>query len=315
MKFLTPQGIGDVTWALAKVQSIAKRIGVDIDMAIACNDRNELQTRSLEYVRRFPFVRSAEMVRAEVLRTGAATDEKGRWRYIDDGPIPTGELFSLMPNACLERGERLEKWFPQDEIDWTITRNWKSTEAETTWAKTVESQFGPFAIVYPGPESGNTREGHNRNSLWKPFQWIELAQQIREMGLIPIAIGASYDFSFWKRHVLPVMKSIDPTAKLIVSFVGQTSIGRVLALIRRARFGIYYQSGLGVWSAFEGIPTAMFWRPEGDSAHPSRLISFNERMASAWVPPEELKSERYLPCVYTKISVDGIAHWAKKWAQ
>lgn len=314
MKFLVPTGIGDSTWALTKARAIAQRLGDGtVEIGIACeNTHDDVQRRALEYVQRFPFVRSAEMVRTgAVLKAGPHTDEQGRYRYLDDGPW-RDDWFALMPNAPLERGERLETWMPDDAIDWTITRQWMNTPKEIELAEAVERFYGRFAIIYPGPEAGNTREGHNRGGLWKPEDWAQVAGEIRDLGLTPVAIGAGYDFSYWRHFVLHALKRADPTCKLVVNLIGQLPIGKTLALIRRAAFGVYYQSGLGVWSAFEGIPTAMFWRPDGDSAHPTKKLCFDERMASAWVPPAELESGRYLPCIYTRTKVAELATWAER---
>lgn len=315
MKFLLPTGIGDTTWALTKAKAIAERLGDGkVEIGITCHREDVVETRSLEYVRRFPFVTSADMVQTgAILKSGDATDKKGRYRYIDDGDTTFAPpWYALIPNAPLERGERLETWFPDDPIDWTITNQWQNTDVEKRQVADITSRIGDYAIIYPGPEAGNTHEGHNRGGLWTPKQWVEIAQRIRAMGLTPVAIGASYDWSFWRHHIAHELKRVDPTMKLVYPFIGTLKIGQTLAVIRGSKFGIYYQSGLGVWSAYESKPTAMFWRPDGDSIHPHRLLSFDERMATAWVPPEELKAQRYLPCIYGRVSVDSIMEWAAK---
>ena len=316
MRFLLPTGIGDTTWALTKAAAIAGRLGDGlVVIAIACDDPGDVvQVRALEYVRRFPFVASAEMYRSgAVLKPGPHADARGRYRYLDDGPWRDG-LYALMPNAPLERGERLESWFPDDPIDWTITRQWANTAEETQLAATIRGQLGPFAVIYPGPEGGNLGDGHNRGSLWRPAQWAQLAVALRGLGLAVVAIGASYDWSYWRNFVLPALKCVDPSGRLVHNFVGELPIGKTLALIRAAALGVYYQSGLGVWSAFEGIPTAMFWRPEGNSICAGKYLSFDERMATAWVPPAELDAGRYLPCIYTRTDVPAIAAWAQRCA-
>lgn len=313
MKFLLPTGIGDTTWALTKIKAIASRLGDGVvDIGITCHREDIVETRSLEYVRRFPFVDSVNMVPSgSILKTGQYTDAKGRYCYIDDGDTTFAPpWYALIPNAPLERGERLETWYPEDPIDWTITRSWVNTDVEKKQVADIKSRIGEYAIIYPGPESGNTFEGHNRGGLWTPKQWVEIALRIKAMGLTPVAIGASYDWSYWRHHVAHALKAVDPTMKLVYPFIGSMKIGQTLAVIREAKFGIYYQSGLGVWSAYESVPTAMFWRPDGNSIHPVRKLCFDERMATAWVPPSELESKRYLPCIYGQASVDSIMEWA-----
>lgn len=312
MKFLLPTGIGDSLWALTKAKSISTRLGGGtVEIALVCDKEDAIQTRSLEFVSRFPFVAHAQMLRTgAILKPGPHTDSRGRYRYINDGDTSFAPgWYPLVPNAPLERGERLETWFPDDAIDWTITRGWQNTPKELELVANLKKTVGEYAIIYPGPLEGNTKTGHNRGGLWTPKQWVELAKRIRSMGLTPVSIGATYDWDYWRHSVAHEMKRVDPTMKMIVSLVGQTKIGETLAVIRGSRFGVYYQSGLGVWSSFEGVPTAMFWRPEGNSISPHHLLSFSEQMASAWVPPAELESGRYLPCIYGKVSVENLAEW------
>ncbi len=316
MKFLLPTGIGDATWALTKAAAISGRLGDGrVEIAIACNDEHDAtQLRALEYVQRFPFVTSARMLRTgAILKPGPHTDARGRYRYIDDGDMSFAPgWYPLVPNAPLERGERLETWFPDDVTDWTLTRQWANTEKESAIAATLRKTVGEYAILYPGPSSGNGPEGHNRGGMWSPREWVELAQRIRGMSLTPVAIGAKYDWDYYRHHIAHAIKAVDPSMRLVVSLVGQTAIGATLAVIRGAKFGVYYQSGLGVWGAFESVPTAMFWRPDGNSIHPRQLLCFDERMASAWVPPRELMEGRYLPCIYGTATVEEIAQWGSK---
>lgn len=318
MKFLLPTGIGDTTWALTKIKAISERLGDGkVEVGITCHREDIVETRSLEYVRRFPFVTSADMVQTgAILKSGQYTDANGRYCYVDDGDTSFAPpYYPLVPNAPLERGERLETWFPDDPIDWTITRGWANTEQEKRQVTDIKARIGEYAIIYPGPEAGNTCEGHNRGGLWTPKQWVDMAIRIREMGLTPIAIGASYDWSYWRHHVAHALKAVDPSMSLVYPFIGGLKIGQTLAIIRGAKFGVYYQSGLGVWSAYESIPTAMFWRPDKNSIHPTRLLCFDERMSSAWVPPVELESKRYLPCIYGQASVDSIMDWASRFSK
>jgi hypothetical protein len=55
-----------------------------------------------------------------------------------------------------------------------------------------------------------------------------------------------------------------------------------------------------------GTPTALWWRPEGDSISPDAYLSFKEAMASAWVPPATLAAGKHLPLIYGRESPDDI---------
>jgi len=68
---------------------------------------------------------------------------------------------------------------------------------------------------------------------------------------------------------------------------------------------ISYQAGVGIVSTYLGTPTAIFWRPYGDSISPQWILSFDERMASAWVPPATIEAGKHLPLIYGR---HGIQH-------
>jgi hypothetical protein len=114
-----------------------------------------------------------------------------------------------------------------------------------------------------------------------------------------VVVGASYDRPYLERHVAPHLGDF-------VDRCGGWGIGQTFAIIQRSQFVISYQSGIGIFSVYLGIPTACFWRPQGDSITTAGYVSFDERMASAWAPRDALASGRYLPLIYTQCSPETI---------
>ena len=89
-------------------------------------------------------------------------------------------------------------------------------------------------------------------------------------------------------------------------------------LVERSRRGdpgafealvVSYQSGIGICAHYLGAPTAMWWRPKGDSAAAHAHISFEEAMAHCWTNPAY--RGRYLPLIYGRCSVEDIVTFAR----
>jgi hypothetical protein len=309
MRFVLPQGIGDCVWALFKIRAIrdAQDPGGAIDVRIACSATSNLESRALDFVRRFPFVDSAEMFVCGGLGSYPPVRPDGRYNYIEDGWYDfDGERYCvLVPNAALERGERLETWLPHYPIDWSIFDGFHIAAAERRMADKLHASIGDYAVFYPGPLMGNTTNGHNRNALWRPADWVELGRQIRhDLGLRIVVVGASYDESYYAQWRQATWTDL----------IGGTSLGELWSVTSRSRFVVSYQAGVGIVSTYLGTPTAIFWRPEGDSISPDFLLTFSEAMASAWVPPAILASGKHLPCIYKRDGVEQIMKWARRWA-
>lgn len=318
MRFLVPTGIGDSVWALFKIQAIAKALKEPrIDISITCGKADEIQTRALDFVRRFDFVNSVEMRPGLQLQNEPAFTPEGYWNYIQDGIYEFGgEKFCvLVPNAALERGVRLESWLPQYEINWNIFDHFRITDQERDFAVALEHRVGPYAVFYPGPLDGNTVQGHNRNMIWRPDDWLDLGERVyRGLGLPIVVVGAPYDAMYYDAMIAP---RLNGSSGYWINLIGKTGIGELFATTSRARFCVSYQAGVGIVSTYLKTPTAIFWRAKGDSIVPEGMLSFEEEMASAWVPPSHLAAGSHLPLIYGRHGVDDIMEAAKTrgWAK
>ena len=319
MKFLLPTGIGDSVWAMHKIESVRKKLdpASELSIYLSCGEISPLQARALDFIRRFDFVDYVEMKVGYELRKDPIFHPAGYWNYIDDGMYEfEGERYCvLIPNAALERGIRLEHWLPQYDIDWDIFSRFRITPEERAVADRLHSRVGPYAVFYPGPLGGNTFEGHNRNMLWKPKEWIELGDRIRkELNLSIVAVGAPYDYDYYEHFLAPCLNG---SSTYWTNLIGKTTLGELFSITSRAKFVISYQAGVGIVSTYLRTPTAIFWRPWGDSLSNHGFLSFKEEMASAWVPPAILESGAHLPLIYGRHGVPYIMDEIKRrgWAE
>jgi hypothetical protein len=306
MKFLLPTGIGDSVWALHKIESISQKIGDGhIDVLLSHGDASKISKRAVDFVRRFRFVDSVKLRPYELLYPPGITPE-GYYNYIPDGMyrFDKDHCCALIPNATLERGQRLESWLPQYDINWDIWKDFRIPWWERYKARVLKEAIGDYVVFYPGPLHGNTTGGHNRGSIWTPQDWVRLALEIHKRFQLPIVVvGANYDAAYYDQLLAPAMNG---TQAFDINLIGCTSLGELWSITSGAKFVVSYQAGVGIVSTYLGTPTAIFWRAKGDSLTTDCYLSFEEDMASAWVPPRILMQGKHLPLIYGRHDVDYI---------
>lgn len=297
VKFVTPNGIGDVCWALLKIKSIAA--GRPIDVFLSGSDlRAAINKRAIPFVQRFSFVREVTATDLPVLHDhDNPANNRGRYNYVSDG-LRDGYHY-LVPNTALEAGRRIEDWLPDQKIDWDIFKefSWEKTERGTALGKAM----APFVAFYLGPEGGHTDDGHNRGWLWEPKHWVELGKAMAERGLHVCVVGAPYDRSFWEKYV---KKGVQEQGLSWIDLIGELEIGETFALLREAKCFISYQCGLGIVGHYLGVNVAMWWRPDLDSVHHEHYICFSEAMKDAWIRPGW--ENRYMGMLYRRETPEQI---------
>lgn len=296
MNFLIPQGIGDSIWALHKVQAVARAHNEKhIDIFLNCSTTHGQEARALDFVRRFSFVRSAAMLPINIM-ADPFIDEGGRYNYMKDGWIDEiPGIFALMPNHPLERGVRLEDWLPEYETNWQCVDEIAFTADELTIADAVRQRSNGYAVLFMGSLTANTDDGHNRCGLWTQFDWVSLGDWLHERhGIDIVTVGATCDETYFDSRIAPNIAG----KSWWHNHIGQHSIWETFAICRQARLCISYQSGIGIFSNYMGVPTGIFWRAKGDSIRADTFVSFEESMASAWANPQHIEQRRHLPLIY-----------------
>lgn len=298
MKFLIPQGIGDSIWALTKVQSIARKHGEKIiDVVTNTSGVDFRENRATEFILGFDFVNSVGVKKINIMAPPSTlpVDEKGCFRYIADGPgTVEGIDWTLMPNAPMEHGIRLEEWLPEYETNWDVMKHFQFTKSSLERGKLLRKAFGEFCVLFMGSMEGNLKDGHNRGPVWKPEDWLALGEFIQQhLGLAVVVVGAEYDKSYYQESIVG-----KGTSSSWIDLIGKTSISELYSIISLSRFVISYQSGVGIVAEYLGIPTAIFWRQKGDSISSMFYVSFEESMNGAWSPPNMLASEKHMALYY-----------------
>lgn len=299
MRFLLPQGIGDSVWALLKIQDIAKKLGDGVvDVYLNTSNTDYRENRAVDFINRFSFVNKVGQLVTPITKdVYPPLDKDGYYVYLDDGPPKNGldVDYILIPNRILERGLRIENWMPDFDVNWDIMNDFRFTDSELRLAEDLRREF-EYCVFYLGPETGNTVDGHNRNSLWRPEDWAELGKFVTEkLNLKVIVVGARYDFDYWMKYVRPLVKD-----QSWIDLIGATEIAATYAVCKKARFVISYQSGIGIVSEYMGVPAALWWRQKGDSIspYPNFYTSFEEAMNGAWSPPETLAAGKHMALYY-----------------
>ncbi len=309
MKFLLPQGIGDSVWALHKIQAVAKHHNAEsIEVFLNCSEeRDRVQVRALDFVKRFSFVDQASMLEVSIHPSeGHHIDPEGHYIYIPDGWIDCkgDKYFALMPNGPLERGIRLENWLSEYPMNWDAAKEFHFEDEENSFSDAFLKSRGSYCTFYLGSVAGNLWSGHNRGSLWSAEDWARLGQYCQnKLGLTVVVVGADYDAMYYE-YVKPEIEKF-PQGEWI-DYIGRLNIGETFSLVKRSRFTISYQSGIGIFSSYLGVPTGIFWRAKGDSISLEVYLSFEEAMASAWVHPGMLVGGGHLPLIYGRHGVEYV---------
>jgi hypothetical protein len=222
-----------------------------------------------------------------------------------------GVDFVAIANRALEDGIRLEDWLPEYEINWNIFDDYKLLDQEIMTARYFRMAQGKrFVAFFMGSDESNSmakrkNSGHNRNRLWTPQQWATLGDTLIEKYNVNIVcVGAAYDASFFT--------AVAPHIRLRESWknrIGHWPINQTYAILKEASALVSFQCGVGIVAHYLKVPTAMWWRPEGDSISTDFYLSVSEDMAHAWAYPTWREDGNYLPMVYTKHGIDDILNW------
>lgn len=318
----TLAGIGDSLWSMTALQAIMREDGADGLVMVQPEGK---PARGKEFLQRFDFVDDARYAQFPTHPPAPVShiNPDGTYRYLETKRNHVGLDWFLCPNTPLEQGKPLDSWLPEYPKNFSVAKHFKFTDQDKVVADLVAKQVGsPYVVFFLGGEDSNGRCGHNRSHsyskheweqygylpelyvntdprpIWRLDEWLVLGKHIIETGCAIVIVGAKYDASFARKFVELWKQTIQSPTPRLFNYCGQFHIAESLAVIRGARACVSYQSGIGISAVYFGIPTVMWWRARFDSLEPpmNRVVSFDEQMRYAWVPP--WASDSYLGFIY-----------------
>lgn len=309
LKIWTCPGIGDIVWVLTKVPDMKRKLKPDhIEIVIQATEFN----RADDFLLHFDFIDSTRYEEFRCvpdpihLPNQYGTDDDGQYIYCKSTGNFMGDPNSwlLIANGHLEHGNRLETWYPEFETEMNIAKYFHFSSNEIEWAKTYHTEQinHPFIVFYMGPLKGNTTDGHNRNGLWSLKDWHEVGNSLPSQYKVVI-VGHQQDWHYANIFVESLFNS---DRQRYMNLCGKTTIGECFALIQRSQFILSYGSGIGIFSAYLGHPTAMFLGPKGYSRSSQFYQSFEEDLCHCWAPVQYINNT-YFPLIYTKCSPETIS--------
>ncbi len=243
---LVPPGVGDCYWPMVKMQSFLKSRDLGIPDIHICSTKPELD-RSIDYVRRIPFVNAAGYLRV---------DNKGPiWKeaYKQNGRTIFEDVYGvdyfLAYNGVTRFGRSIDNVDPDLDTDWFFPM-WQSLE-ERRYAQYINNQYGPYICVYVIPH-GPYKRWLNEFPLSETYSAIErICSFLKVKGIL---IGAK-----WDKDTLDTQLMAMDKGQHLINLVGKTTLPECFGLLRGAVGTVGYPSGITIMSTVFRKPTVMLW--------------------------------------------------------
>jgi hypothetical protein len=282
-----PLGIGDCHWACQKLRALGELEGRPVHAYV-----NESPSHaSVGFLELVPFIQKAICSPLSVYDVWNEMPPNHRDpRWSDRATARNWGSFDyvVVANGHLERGERIETFFPDVGTDYTYDLNIKDEDRQY-----VRNRWGvDRTLLYLSGAGPNW--GFHRN-WWKPEHWVEVVSMINGQGEIPLLVGANtFDDCRYFEIVEEKLKAAGVKYDSAISF---TTIPQYCALIQDASAWVGLNSGGGIVSAMQHTPTIMFW---SDSNYPgvsdpgNKTVPLHTNMRTSWLNDAQLKTYRTL---------------------
>lgn len=221
LNILLPAGVGDVLWAMCKLQSLVR-------------EREAAGQRVVIW-----------LPEGEQKRAGAYLDMLGvendylphlETRWVWDRPdqprIPERGWFSCHANLTLEQGRRLETWYPQLPMEYPMPV-----------LRTPDGYPDRFALIFPGER--NYMCGNHRAATW-----AAMATELQDAFGAVRFVGAHRDVEFVTE--VAELAGIDLADSLI-----NRPLEELFAAIMRCELFVGVASGPLIAATVVGVPTYM----------------------------------------------------------
>ena len=145
LRVALPPGIGDAFWCLLKVAALCRSeraCGVDVEV---CGGP---PYRSREFLEAFDFVRSVSHTELRIIEAEFTTPG-GEYNYAPSQPRWHNRFdWMLQANGHLERGQRIEDWLPELEIDWKVMDHFRWPGQAVATAKAIKKNSGLLRLLH-----------------------------------------------------------------------------------------------------------------------------------------------------------------------
>lgn len=288
IRIAVPQGIGDCHWACQKLARIRDVVG---DRAVALHIAPNSRRNTADFLRMVPFVSAVVADPNAPVGANLGTPDAPRatrWSSMAGSAGWRGFDYLCFPNGHLERGERIESFWPEIETTWSYELNFP---AEAIAAMRRRDLLGRV-LLYPSGTGPNRAFSAN---TWRPLDWAGVIAGLNAEGVSPVLVGAANpDDQDYAEQVARSAGGLRSCAATYQDEVSRTSVAEVLYAIRTARCWIGLNSGLGILAAAWGVPTVMLW---SDSRHPIRGLAahlpLHHAMQRSWLSTEQMAAGTY----------------------
>lgn len=259
-----PPGVGDVYWALCKLQSIREKHRLeDVELVIKSSNFD----RAGEWAGMCPFVDSTSFAKfknldAEKIGLGGVTYPGGD---INGNRPPTIDAV-LWPNAVVDRGDHLRHWLPE----YDLRQDWKIATKQPEGLESVDGH----PVIYASSATIHKAWAPKLDVAW----WTVMAETLAmRFGRKPIVIGASWDVGF----------SGGVLADNTIDMLGKTTLAEVAWILEHAAGIVGIISGMTILANHFRTPAIAIYPPK-----------HHDRFPEAWMPEDaafmNIRSDRVM---------------------
>ncbi len=295
LKIAFALGIGDVAWSLMKIRALAAMENRPVHAYVNCSP-NHVTVGFLDLI---PFVeRAIQSPEApyDINREMPPHPRDPRWSTLEGCRNWNGMDYIAVSNGHLERGERIETFWPELETE----HDFPLLIPEDARQYVRDADAEDRVLLYPsgvGPNNGFHR------GTWEVGYWVNIICQLNAHGVRPLLVGAN------TKDDLEYAKWIERDARRVGarwdSLVGKTTIPQYLAAIEAARAWVGLNSGGGIVSAIRGTPTVMMWSDSACSV-PGVGTVLHTNMRTSWLSPKQLTTYRTLSYGSPDLTPDNV---------
>ena len=249
IKIMVPPGIGDIYWSMIKMEAFLKQneLGIPDIHIFSAVKRNGERDRSIDYVRRLPFVNAAGYEIIDSL--GPIWDEAyrraGRTLFTKVGNCD----YFMAYNGVMRYGLALDDVDRQWETNWLTPMFCSYEEAE--YGRKLKEAYGNYIVGYFMP--------HGMYRYWlAEFSVDEIRKSLHmlaeQLNAKVLLIGAKWDEGLTSSTLMEK----DPKNHF-VDLVGKTSLPECFGLLHNANAVVGFPSGITIMSTVFRTPTVMLW--------------------------------------------------------